>query len=112
MARLINDAGVHVIAALVSPAREDRAMARSIIGGERFIEVHVATPPDVCEQRDLKGMYAAARRGDIADFTGVSASYEIPITPDLSIDTSITDLQAAVDRQAKSDSRWHRHSNE
>jgi len=98
MARLLNDAGVYAIAALVSPAREDRSMARAIVGPDRFIEVHVATPPSVCEQRDPKGMYAAARRGAIADFTGVSASYEVPETPDLAIDTSITDIAAAVDR--------------
>jgi adenylylsulfate kinase len=97
-ARLLNDAGVYAIAALVSPAREDRAMARTVIGPDRFIEIHVATPPDVCEQRDPKGMYAAARRGAIADFTGVSASYEVPESPDLAIDTAITDLATAVDR--------------
>ena len=98
MARLLNAAGVHVIVALVSPARDDRAMARAIVGAEHFVEVHVATPPGVCEQRDPKGMYAAARRGAIADFTGVSAPYEAPEKPDLAIDTSITDLATAVDR--------------
>jgi adenylylsulfate kinase len=98
MARLLNDAGVHAIAALVSPARDDRAMARNLVGEHRFVEVHVATPPGVCEQRDPKGMYAAARRGAIADFTGVSAPYEIPETPDLVIDTTRFDVAAAVDR--------------
>ena len=98
VARLLNAAGVLAIAALVSPAREDRALARDIVGADGFIEVHVATPPGVCEQRDPKGMYAAARRGAITDFTGVSASYEAPEKPDLTIDTAITDLSAAVDR--------------
>lgn len=98
MARLLNDAGVYAIAALVSPARDDRAMARAIVSNERFVEVHVATPPGVCEQRDPKGMYAAARRGAIADFTGVSAPYEAPENPDLAIDTTRLDVAAAVDR--------------
>lgn len=98
MARLLNDAGVQTIAALVSPTRDDRAMARAIVGTGRFIEVHVATPPGVCEQRDPKGMYAAARRGAIADFTGVSAPYEIPESPDLVIDTTRFDITSAVDR--------------
>ena len=98
MACLLNAAGVYAIVALVSPARDDRAMARAIVGAEHFVEVHVATPPGVCEQRDPKGMYAAARRGDIADFTGVSAPYEDPEKPDLAIDTSVTDLADAVDR--------------
>jgi adenylylsulfate kinase len=98
MARLLNTSGIHAIVALVSPCRDDRAMASTTVGAEHFIEVHVATPPGVCEQRDPKGMYAAARRGAIADFTGVSAAYEAPKKPDLAIDTSITDLAAAVDR--------------
>ena len=98
VARMLNAAGVYAIVALVSPARDHRAMARAIVGSEHFVEVHVATPPGVCEQRDPKGMYAAARRGAIANFTGVSAPYEAPEKPDLAIDTSITDLAAAVDR--------------
>jgi adenylylsulfate kinase len=98
MARLLNAAGICAIVALVSPSREDRAMARQLVGSAQFVEVHVATPPEVCEQRDPKGMYAAARRGAIADFTGVSAPYEAPESPDLAIDTSTTDLVVAVDR--------------
>lgn len=98
MARLLNNSGVHAIAALVSPTRDDRAMACQIIGQARYIEVHIATPPSVCEQRDPKGMYAAARRGAIADFTGVSAPYEVPEKPDLVIDTTRLDITAAVDR--------------
>lgn len=98
MARLLNEAGIYAIVALVSPSREDRAMARHLVGAALFVEVHVATPPDVCEQRDPKGMYAAARRGAIADFTGVTAPYEAPESPELAIDTSTTDLAVAVHR--------------
>jgi adenylylsulfate kinase len=98
MARLLNAAGVNAIAALVSPAGDDRAMANTIIGTDYFVEVYVATPPSVCEQRDPKGMYAAARRGAIGHFTGVSAPYEAPEKPTLSIDTSTTDLADAVNR--------------
>lgn len=98
MARLLNEAGISAVVALVSPSREDRAMARQLVGAAKFVEVHIATPPDVCEQRDPKGMYAAARRGAIANFTGVSAPYEAPEFPDLAIDTSTTELSVAVDR--------------
>lgn len=88
VARLMNDAGLIVIAAFVSPTAADRNMARSCIGSERFIEVHVATPLAVCEQRDPKGMYKRARQGEIADYTGVSSPYEVPEAPALSLDTS------------------------
>lgn len=94
VARLMNDAGLVVITAFISPYRADRAMARSIIGDARFIEVHVAAALEVCERRDPKGLYARARRGDIRDFTGVSAPYEAPECPDLVIDTA----QASVDK--------------
>jgi adenylylsulfate kinase len=98
MARLLNDAGVYAIAVLMSPPREDRFMARTITGPGRFVDVHVPNPPRVCEQRDPRGKHGAARRGAIADFTGVSVSYEVPESPDLAIDTAITDLATAVDR--------------
>lgn len=88
VARLMNDAGLIVIAAFVSPTAADRNMARSCIGSEHFIEVHVATPLAVCEQRDPKGMYKRARQGEIADYTGVSSPYEVPGAPALSLDTS------------------------
>ncbi|MHB1116315.1 adenylyl-sulfate kinase [Sideroxydans sp.] len=88
VAKLMNDAGLIVMAAFISPYRSDRAMAKEIIGADRFIEVHLDTPIEVCEQRDAKGMYKKARAGLIADFTGISAPYEAPEAPSLELDTS------------------------
>ncbi len=87
VAHLFNDAGLIVITAFISPYREDRRMAREIIGADRFVEVHLATDLSVCEQRDPKGLYAKARAGTISDFTGISAPYEEPLDPALRLDT-------------------------
>lgn len=87
VARLMNDAGVIVVAAFISPYRADREMARSIIGAERFLEVYVRAPLEVCERRDPKGLYRRARQGEIPDFTGVSAPYEAPEAPDVMLDS-------------------------
>jgi adenylyl-sulfate kinase len=88
VARLMNDAGLIVISAFISPYRADREMARQVIGAERFFEVFVDAPLEVCERRDPKGLYRQARRGEIADFTGVSAPYEPPTAPALALDTA------------------------
>lgn len=98
VARLMNESGLDVVCALISPSCRDREMARQVIGAGRFHEVYVATPLRVCEQRDPKGLYRKARVGAIAQFTGVSAPYEAPETPDLLIDTSATELPIAVDQ--------------
>lgn len=87
VARLLNDAGLVVISAFISPYRADRAMAREIIGGGRFIETHLCAGLAVCEARDPKGLYRKAREGLIADFTGVTAPYEAPENPELMLDT-------------------------
>lgn len=87
VARLMNDAGLIVVAAFISPYRADREMARNIIGGERFLEVYVSAPLEVCERRDPKGLYRRARQGEIADFTGVSAPYEAPEAADVVLDS-------------------------
>jgi adenylylsulfate kinase len=97
VARLMNDAGLIVITAFISPYIEDRAMARAIIGDGRFVEVHVCTALDTCEARDPKGLYAKARAGKIAGFTGVSAPYEAPLKPDLALDTSELPLMESTD---------------
>ncbi|MBV8658719.1 MAG: adenylyl-sulfate kinase [Burkholderiales bacterium] len=96
VARLMNEAGVVVIASLISPLHDDRATARAIIGDPLFREVHIATSLAVCEQRDPKGLYAKARRGEIPEFTGISAPYEAPISPALRIDTAHTSIPDAV----------------
>ncbi|MYN43420.1 adenylyl-sulfate kinase [Duganella sp. FT109W] len=98
VARLMNDAGLIVICAFISPQRSDRALARSIIGEANFIETHVCTPCAVCEARDPKGLYQKARAGLIPEFTGVSAPYEAPLAPALALDTGSLSLELACDR--------------
>jgi len=87
VARLFNEVGVTVISALVSPMRSDRAMARAIVGADRFLEVYLDAPRTICEARDVKGMYALARKGRIAGFTGVDAPYEAPESAHCVLDT-------------------------
>ncbi len=96
VARLFNDAGLIVVTAFISPYRADRDQARRIIGAERFIEVHVSTPLEVCEERDPKQLYKKARTGEIAQFTGVSDPYEAPLHPEIVIDTSALDVATCV----------------
>ena len=84
-ARLMAEAGLVAIVSLISPMRAERAAARRIAGDIPFLEVYVDTPLALCEARDPKGLYAKARAGEIAEFTGVSAPYEPPLTPDLHI---------------------------
>ncbi|MGD9903477.1 MAG: adenylyl-sulfate kinase [Vicinamibacterales bacterium] len=83
VARVLNDAGLIAIVALISPFRDERERARQIVGTERFVEVYVDTPLDVCEARDAKGLYARARAGEIPEFTGISSPYEAPTDPAL-----------------------------
>ena len=97
VARLMNEAGLLVIAAFISPYREDRAMAAGIVGVERWCEVHVSTPVEVCEARDLKGLYARARAGALASFTGVTAPYEAPLAASLTLDTRARTVEASAD---------------
>lgn len=96
VAKLMNDAGLIVITAFISPFRADRAKAREIIGANRFHEVHVSTSLPVCEARDPKGMYRRARAGLLGDFTGVSSPYEAPERPEIAIDTGEMTLGDAL----------------
>ncbi len=100
VARLMNDAGVTVIVALISPFRQDRATARSTIGSDRFVEVFVDTPLDVCESRDPKGLYAKARSGQVPEFTGISSPYEPPDGPDLHLRTATTSPEESARKVA------------
>jgi bifunctional enzyme CysN/CysC len=95
-ARLMNDAGLIVITALISPYREDRAMARRILGDERYFEAYLSADVAACERRDPKGLYAKARRGEIAEFTGINAPYELPTEPDIVLDTESDSLERCV----------------
>jgi len=83
VARLFTDAGLVVLTALISPFRRDRDRVRALVPEGRFFEVHVATPLAICEARDPKGLWAKARRGEIADFTGLDSPYEAPERPEL-----------------------------
>lgn len=96
VAKLFVDTGIITIAAFISPSNELRRMASDIIGAEDFKEVYISTPLEVCEARDVKGLYAKARRGEIKNFTGISAPFEAPEHPALSIDTSKVSLEDNV----------------
>ena len=94
--KLFVDTGIITIAAFISPSNDIRRMAADIIGHDDFVEIYVSTPIEECEKRDVKGLYAKARRGEIKDFTGVSAPFEVPEHPDLSLDTSVLSLEESV----------------
>lgn len=88
--------GVTVVCALISPYREARAAARERC--RRFVEVYVSTPLDECERRDVKGLYARARRGELPSFTGVDDPYEVPLAPEVTLDTRKVSVDDAVTR--------------
>lgn len=96
--KLFVQTGVITLACFVSPTNAIRRMARDIIGEEDFKEVFVSTPLEECERRDVKGLYARARRGEVKDFTGISAPFEIPENPSLEIDTGRLSLEESVKR--------------
>lgn len=95
--KLFVDTGIITIAAFISPNNQLRNMASEIIGKENFIEVYISTPLEECERRDVKGLYAKARRGEIKEFTGISAPFEAPENPDIELDTSKLSLKESVD---------------
>lgn len=94
--RLFVDTGIITIAAFISPNNQLREMAAEIIGKDDFVEVFVSTPLEECEKRDVKGLYAKARRGEIKNFTGVSAPFEAPEHPDITLDTSKLPVEESV----------------
>jgi adenylylsulfate kinase len=98
VAKLMADAGLVVLTAFVSPYAADRAAAREIVGAGRFVEVFVDTPLAECERRDPKGLYAKARAGQIADFTGISAPFEAPQSPEIHLHPAEQSVSDCVDR--------------
>lgn len=94
--KLFVDTGIITIAAFISPNNDLREMAARIIGPDDFMEIYVSTPIEECERRDVKGLYAKARRGEIKNFTGISAPFEAPAHPALSLDTSRLSLEESV----------------
>jgi bifunctional enzyme CysN/CysC len=98
VARLANEAGFIVVAAFTSPKSDVRDRARELVGTDRFLEIHLDVPVEVARERDPDGLYAAAERGDIPQFPGVSATYDVPVNPDLTLDTATTPLADNVER--------------
>ena len=96
VSKLFVDTGIITIAAFISPSNDIREMAADIIGRDDFVEVYVSTPIEECERRDVKGLYAKARRGEIKNFTGISAPFEAPEHPALTLDTSVLTLEESV----------------
>ncbi len=99
--KLFVDAGVVVLATFISPFARDREQVRKIVGAEHYIEVFVDAPLDVCEKRDVKGLYKKARAGEIKDFTGIDSPYEIPKRPDVTIRTDEMAVNKSVDLLVK-----------
>lgn len=98
VARLMNEAGLIVITAFISPFAADRALAKTVIGADRFVEVYLNTSIEVCEARDPKGLYKKARAGQLTQFTGVSQAYEAPKCADVSIDSGLSGVEESVSR--------------
>lgn len=98
VAKLMVDAGLIVLVAFISPFRAERAMARALFEEGEFIEVFVDSPLSVCEQRDTKGLYAKARRGELHDFTGIDSPYEPPLAPEVHLYTGQESLESCIAR--------------
>ena len=101
VAKLFVDTGIITIAAFISPTEELRQMAAEIIWHDDFKEIYISTPIEECERRDVKGLYAKARRGEVKDFTGISAPFEAPACPALKLDTSHLSIEESVDQLLK-----------
>jgi adenylylsulfate kinase len=97
IAKLYTHTGIITICTFVSPTREIRALAKEIVGADDFLEVFINTPIEVCEQRDVKGLYAKARRGEIKDFTGIDSPYEAPLQPDIDVLTKNQSIKESTE---------------
>jgi adenylylsulfate kinase len=98
VAKLLVDSGALVIASFISPLNSDRNFIKQIIGKTDFVEIFVNTPLEICESRDVKGLYKKARAGEIRNFTGIDAPYEKPETPEIEIKTDLEEIEVSVDR--------------
>ena len=98
VSKLFINCGIVTLNCFISPTIEIRELAKNIIGKDNFIEVFINAPIAICEDRDVKGLYKKARKGDIDNFTGVSAPYEIPENPELEIDTSILSINESAQK--------------
>lgn len=98
VAILMIDAGCIVLSAFISPFRQEREMVKSMVGEENYVEVFVNCPLEECEKRDVKGLYAKARAGEISNFTGISSPFEAPENPDVKVPTHQLSLEEGVER--------------
>lgn len=98
LGKLLIEAGILTLTAFISPFQVDRDRVRALVNKNEFIEIYCNADLEVCEQRDVKGLYAKARRGEITDFTGISSPYEAPLHPDLVINSAIETLEKSVDK--------------
>ena len=101
VAKLMTDAGLIVITAFISPFRSERQMVRDMMAPGEFVEVFVDTPLSVAEERDVKGLYAKARSGQLKNFTGIDSPYEAPETPEIHIDTTTMSVDDAAEQIVK-----------
>ncbi len=98
VSKLFVEAGTVVVASFISPLKVDRDLVKEVIGTENFFEIYVNTSLDVCERRDVKGLYKKARAGEIKNFTGISSPYEAPVNPDIEIKTEEENLEVSTNR--------------
>jgi len=98
MSKLFIEAGVITLTAFISPFRSDRERVRSLVPHGDFLEIYCHCPLEVCEKRDVKGLYKRARAGEIKDFTGISSPYEAPVDPELAVDTGSLTIEQSVAR--------------
>jgi adenylylsulfate kinase len=98
VSKLFLDAGVIVLSAFISPFHADREQVKNIVGASRYIEVFVNAPLEVCEQRDVKGLYKKARAGEVKNFTGIDSPYEVPVHPDVVINTHESSIPQSMQR--------------
>ena len=98
VSNLFLDASVIVLTAFISPFKEDRQAAKEVIGEEDFLEIHIDCPLDICEQRDVKGLYKKARSGEIKHFTGIDSPFEAPDNPDVSVNTAKDSLEKCLEQ--------------
>ncbi|MBX2963416.1 MAG: adenylyl-sulfate kinase [Cyclobacteriaceae bacterium] len=96
VARLLLDAGIVVLSAFISPFKTDREQVKTIVGPENYLEVFVDAPLEVCEQRDVKGLYKKARAGEVKNFTGIDSPYEAPEHPDIALQTHTLSVEESI----------------
>ena len=98
VAKLMIDSGVIVLSAFITPFHDDRERVKNLVGASNYIEVFAEAPLEVCEQRDVKGIYKKARKGEIKNFTGIDSPFEVPVNPDIVIPTSKLNIEESIEK--------------